>query len=245
MAEFAAAGQYKGMTAKEYAAHQTRRRRSTRSHSGNNAGAITPTIGRTLSAEVAAARRRRSVSGNNSPESKASSPAGSPPAGAAAAEAAAVASPAAATSAGLRKRQLQGWYSGTGGAVGVYIRIELEFPTDVTTSATGAPCTVWVWSTATDDFNVPDCDFNLVDKGQGKRELIFEPKLQRVLRKKTVVTKITAVWDPEDDSIAIVVTIKLGWAVPGFDIKTTCIGVGKAVGAVNKTMKMVRRTRPY
>ncbi len=240
MAEFATTDQYKGMTAKEYAAHQTRRRRGTRSHSGNTGGALSPTVGRTIPAEVAAARRRRSVSGN-SPESKASSPAASPPPAAAAAASAAAPSSAARS----RKRQLQGWYSGTGGAVGVYIRIELEFPADVTTSATGAPCTVWVWSTATDDFNVPDCDFHLVDRDRGKRELIFEPKLQQVLRKKTVVTKITAVWNPEEDSVAIVVTIKLGWAVPSVNIKTTCIGVGKAVGAVNKAKKMVRRARPY
>ncbi len=116
------------------------------------------------------------------------------------------------------------------------IRVELNF-TDPTHTH------VWVWSSATACFDVPDCDYVLDPDGSG--QLIFGPKLMKKLKKDTVVTNIKATWDPVKDEMYLVITIKLGKWVPSFNITTTCIGVDEAVGAVSKKMQLTRRKRPY
>ena len=199
------------MSAKSFAAAQTRRRLSTaRSHSLSH----TPSSSHDSRAESSA----RSL-----PASDLSQSAG-----------------ATQTSAVALKPHLTGWFSGTGGAAGVSIRVELEFTG--TQESSGSPAHVWVWSSATSCFDVPGCDFVLDADKSGN--LIFGPALMAGM-KHTVVTAIKAKWNPDKDEVFLVITIKLGWAVPSFNITTTCVGVDKAVGSVSKGLKLKRRVRPY
>jgi hypothetical protein len=128
--------------------------------------------------------------------------------------------------------RLQGNFSGAGGAVGVSIRIEMVY------NDAGDRVHLWVWSNATECFDIPDVPVEVNDD----KSLKFGPIMMKTLLAKTVVTKIKASWDEEKDCIAVKVTIKLGWAVPSFDLKTNCVGVDTVVGAV--TGDLVKRKRP-
>ena len=129
--------------------------------------------------------------------------------------------------------RLQGNFSGCGGAVGVSIRIEMVY------NDAGDRVHLWVWSNATECFDIPDVPVEVNED----KTIKFGPIMMKTLLEKTVVTKIFAAWDAEKDTIKVKVTIKLGRFVPSFDLNTNCVGVDVVVGAVSGDF--TKRKRPY
>ena len=137
------------------------------------------------------------------------------------------------TSVGAAVPRLQGNFSGCGGAVGVSIRIEMVY------NDAGDRVHLWVWSNATECFDIPDVPVEVNED----KTIKFGPIMMKTLLEKTVVTKIFAAWDAEKDTIKVKVTIKLGRFVPSFDLNTNCVGVDAVVGAVSGDF--TTRKRPY
>ena len=127
-----------------------------------------------------------------------------------------------------------GMFSGTGGAVGVYIRVELVFQP-------GSTVHCWVWSSATESFDIPNIGY-MVGADNG---ITFGPALMKGMEGR-VVTGIKATWNPDKDTVHLCITIKVGRWVPSVNITTTCIGVKSIVGSVKAVPgKGEKRERPY
>jgi hypothetical protein len=98
-----------------------------------------------------------------------------------------------------------------------------------------------VWSSATESFDIADISITITEDNQ----VIFGPKLMKGMEGR-VVTGVKCKWDPEDDSLMLKITIKLGRWVPGFDITCKAKGVNLLVGEVKEVEgKGVARVRPY
>ena len=123
------------LTAKEYAAQQTRRRRS-----------MSRSVGRVV-------ERRPSINTITSVDAE--------------------------TVPKVPSRRLQGFFSGEGGAVGVYIRVELDFNDS---DPTGSPIHLWVWSSATECFDIGDISV----KVGADNMLEFGPKLMKGMEGRVV-----------------------------------------------------------
>ena len=133
---------------------------------------------------------------------------------------------------------LTGNFSGTGGAVGVSIRVEMVFDPDPTQQKV----TAWIWSNMTESFSVHDISWTF-DKET--KEIVFGPEMMKGMEGR-VVTKIHAKWDGVKDTIFLTITIKVGRWVPSVNITTTCFGVDTIVGGVKPVEGLgKKRVRPY
>lgn len=129
----------------------------------------------------------------------------------------------------------RGWFSGTGGAVGVNVRVELLFAEE---SGTDNPLHVFVWSSATSDFDVPGVEFTLQPNG----EFSFGPQLMEGM-KGSVVSAIEGVWVEELEEVHLAIHIKLSYFVPSFTLTAKLIAVDEPVRAVESGLKLKRRAR--
>ena len=134
--------------------------------------------------------------------------------------------------ASLRRFHVGGWFTGTGGCVGVSVRVELKF----SESANGSPVHVFVWSDLTNSWDVPGCSFEIEEDGR----LNFGPELMNGM-KGTVVNSISALLVPETDEVFLQIGIKLSRFVPSFTIEAHCVGVLEPIRAVKKSLEVVRR----